>query len=285
MTMSPQEALQRFPVQVAESAGWRVQYRCAGGAQKVTHVLLHGIGSASASWVYQLLAAEGRADVRVLAWDAPGYGASTPFEQSAPDASDYALRLWGWLNALGVNGPVVLTGHSLGALMAASAARLQPERVERVLLLSPARGYGDAAAVEREDKLNSRLGMLERLGPRGMAEARGAAMLSPTAAPNLIEAVKEAMANVHPVGYAQAARMLAQGTLLEDLAHLRCPVHVASGEADTITPPASCSLVAREAGQERLSLGPVGHACPLEAARAVNALLGLTLSDHEHAPL
>jgi pimeloyl-ACP methyl ester carboxylesterase len=38
-------------------------------------VLLHGIGSAAASFRYQLEALSAR--FRVAAWDAPGYGAST----------------------------------------------------------------------------------------------------------------------------------------------------------------------------------------------------------------
>ncbi|GAB3186264.1 alpha/beta fold hydrolase [Hydrogenophaga aquatica] len=283
MQISPQQALDRFPAQCVETAGGRVQYRSAGKASAVTHVLLHGIGSGSASWVYQLLQAQDRPDLRLLAWDAPGYGASTPVAPPSPLASDYALRLWQWLDALGVTDAVVLAGHSLGALMAASAACMRPAQVSRVVLLSPARGYGDAGPQEREEKLASRLGTLERLGPQGMAAARGAAMLSPHAAPELIEAVRDTMAQVDPAGYAQAARMLSNGTLLRDVAALTCPVSVASGEADTITPPAGCSLVARQAGQDWLNLGSVGHACPLEAPAPVNALLGLTLSETKEA--
>lgn len=283
MQISPQKALDRFPAQCVETADGRVQYRSAGKAAAVTHVLLHGIGSGSASWAYQLLQAQDRPDLRVLAWDAPGYGASTPVAPSSPLAHDYALRMWQWLDAMDVTNAVVLVGHSLGALMAASAALVRPAQVSRVVLLSPARGYGDANPQEREEKLASRLGTLERLGPRGMAAARGAAMLSPSAAPELIEAVQETMAQVNPTGYAQAARMLANGTLLRDVAAMKCPVSVASGEADTITPPAGCSLVAREAGQDWLNLGLVGHACPLEAPAAVNALLGLTLSETKEA--
>jgi pimeloyl-ACP methyl ester carboxylesterase len=69
--------------------------------------------------------------------------------------------------------------------------------------------------------------------------------------------------------------MLGQGNLRQDLQTVACPVSVASGEADTVTPPANCDAVAQDAAAKRISLGPVGHACPLEAAEAVNALLGL----------
>ena len=51
------------------------------------------------------------------------------------------------------------------------------------------------------------------------------------------------------------------------------PVVVASGSADTITPPAACEAVARTAGCPYIPLGPAGHVCALEAAEAVNRLL------------
>jgi pimeloyl-ACP methyl ester carboxylesterase len=108
-----------------------------------------------------------------------------------------------------------------------------------------------------------------------MALARAAAMLSPGAAPALQEAVRETMAQIDPTGYAQAVQMLGQACLAQDLNKLNSPVLVASGEADTVTTPANCDAVAQDAAAKRISLGPVGHACPLEAAEAVNALLGL----------
>jgi pimeloyl-ACP methyl ester carboxylesterase len=273
--MSYQEQLSRFPVQGVATASGAVQYRQAGLAAQVTHVLLHGIGSGSASWVEQLCAADGRHDLRVLAWDAPGYGDSTPVDLASPVATDYAQRLWAWLDALAVHVPLVLVGHSLGCLMAASAAVLAPRRVQRLVLLSPARGYGDASPSERADKLNSRLANLQRLGPEGMAVARAAAMLSPTATLEQIEAVRQTMAQVHVAGYTQATHLLANGVLARDLAQVHCPVAVASGDADAITPPAACQQVAQQAGVAWQSLGAVGHACPLEAPEAVNTLLGL----------
>jgi pimeloyl-ACP methyl ester carboxylesterase len=273
--MDIRQCLQRFPVQSADIAGDRVLYREAGAATQVTHVLLHGIGSASASWVYQLSAAERSPQHRVLAWDAPGYGLSTPLPMATPHAGDYAARLWTWLDALQVQGSVCLVGHSLGALMAARAACLQPARVARLVLLSPARGYGDATAAERERILQTRLDNLTRLGPVGMAAARAAAMLSTQARPEWIDAVRETMAQINPAGYTQAARMLAVGRLIDDVRALTLPVQVASGEVDAITPPDACDSVAQAAGQTRIRFDAVGHACALEAAAQVNTLLML----------
>jgi pimeloyl-ACP methyl ester carboxylesterase len=275
--MTPQHALHQALTATAPTPVGSVQYRHAGRGADVTHVLLHGIGSASASWAYQLAAAATAPALKVLAWDAPGYGHSAPLAASAPTAGDYAQRLWAWLDALQVHAPIELVGHSLGALMAASAARMQPERVRRVVLLSPARGYGDAPAAERTRVLQGRLDTLQRLGPQGMAEARAAAMLSPEARTDWVAAVRETMAQIDPAGYTQAVHMLAGGQLLDDVRSLHVPVVVASGEADTITPPEACDSVAQAAGVSRISLGPVGHACALQAADAVNALLGLPM--------
>jgi pimeloyl-ACP methyl ester carboxylesterase len=249
-----------------------LSFRQAGAAAP-THVLLHGIGSASGSWQAQLAWAQGRSDLGLLAWDAPGYGSSSPVVPAQPQAADYAQRLWDWLDALGVQGPLVLVGHSLGALMAARAALLRPHQVKQVLLLSPARGYGDAPAAERERMVAGRLNNLQQLGPAGMAQARAAAMLSPQATPAMVEQVRRTMAAIDPAGYTQAVHLLAQGRLLHDVSQLRLPVTVASGEADTITVPAACDEVAAAAGVQRLSLGAVGHACSVEAAQGVIALL------------
>jgi len=260
----------QFPSCLVPTAGGAISYRRAGTGPAL--VLLHGIGSASGSWLRQL--AQLQATHTVLAWDAPGYGRSAPLPGAAPGAADYGRRVWQWLDALDLPAaPLTLVGHSLGALMGAAAALQQPGRVKRLVLLSPAQGYGAADPALRQDKLQARLDNLRTLGPRGMADQRGAAMLSPAAPAELVDYVKGLMAQVDPAGYTQAAHMLAGGDLAALLAPPHVPVTVASGAADTITPASSCEALARHAGLPYVSLGPVGHACALEAADQVNRLL------------
>ncbi len=260
--------------QVQTSFG-RISYRQAGEGGLV-HVLLHGIGSASGSWQAQLEAAQGRSDMRLLAWDAPGYGQSDPVADSHPDADAYARRLWAWLDALQVRGPVVLVGHSLGAIMAARAALQHSARIKRLLFLSPARGYGQAPEAERERVMTHRLTQLAQLGPEGLARSRAAAMLSAQARPEWIEQVRRNMAAIQPSGYTQAVHLLVGASLTSDLIKLRdlkMSMVVASGQADTVTTPQACDEVAAAAGVSRISLGPIGHACAIEAAQAVMDLI------------
>ena len=248
----------------------------AGNAPLVTHVLLHGIGSNADSWEYQLAAAKANPDLNVLAWDAPGYRNSHPLPEDSPTAADYASALWAWLDGLNVTAPIVLVGHSLGCLTAAAAAAMQPARVRELFLLSPARGYGPVSESERSEKLASRLATMRKLGIAGMAKARSAALLAPNSPQALLDKACSLMAELNERGYTQASTMLANGNIAADLSQVTCPVRVAVGKLDTITPPAACAKVAAQAKTALVDLGEVGHLCALESPDAVNRLIGLT---------
>ncbi len=216
---APLEArLARFPRSRSSprrSRPWVIAKRAQRNRDALPLVLLHGIGSGAASWVQQFEALG--ATRRVLAWDAPGYGASTPVAPASPSAADYADVLRGWLDALGIE-RCVLVGHSLGAIIAGAFAAAHPQRVAGLLLLSPAGGYGAAAAEVRESKRDQRLAMLAELGPAGLAEKRSANMLSAHADDTARAWVRWNMARIVPHGYAQATHLLANADLAADLA-------------------------------------------------------------------
>ncbi len=262
---------------IIHSEGQSIQFLSSGKSPTVTHVLLHGIGSGMMSWTHQLERVKSSPQHQLVAWNAPGYGASTKLSSPEPKAEEYAERVWQWLEFLGVKTPVTLVGHSLGCLMAAAATRLNASRVKQLILLSPARGYGASSKDLREKKLNDRLANLIEHGPLGMAKLRAHAMLSAQAPEALRLRVQEIMSQVDPKGYTQAAHMLANADLCWELTHPKptCPVTVASGHLDVITSPEDCSLVAQALGLPLIDLGPMGHACALEGADVVSSLIGL----------
>ncbi len=262
--------LERYPLASVQTARGGVSYREAGKGPSGL-VLLHGIGSQSASWAQQL---EGLAPrFRVIAWDAPGYGESTPVGPESPAAADYAAVLDSFLAAVGVARPVIVAS-SLGALIATSFAAGQPQRIAGLVLLNPAGGYGHADVQVREARLASRLERLAKLGPQGMADNLPEGMLSRGASHEARAIAAWSQARIDPRGYTQAAHMLAHGTLSKDATRYPGAALVVAASADTITPPQDCERIAGAFphGSFRLLEGP-GHLSYVEAPGVVNALI------------
>ena len=205
--------------------------------QRPAVVCLHGIGSGAASWLDTALLLEGAA--RVIAWDAPGYGESTPVAATKPRAADYADRLHALVDALGLDS-FVLVGHSLGALTAACAARRGSSlasRIRRLVLISPAIGYGAPRARGKRQRVRTqRLDTLARVGIAGMAAQAADRLLSGGASERARQWVRWNMARLNVAGYSQAVELLCGGDLLADLPPAM-PVRVACGALDVVTTP------------------------------------------------
>jgi pimeloyl-ACP methyl ester carboxylesterase len=246
-------------------------------------VLLHGIGSAAASFRYQLERLSGQ--FRVIAWDAPGYGASTPLSSEDPDASRYAAALDAWLGALGID-RCHLVGHSLGTLIAARFAAEQSKRLVSLTLASIATGHGRLPPLERQQLLAGRLEDLAELGAHGMAAERGPRLLGPEATEAMRRMVVEIMARIRPEGYAPAAHMLSIGDIAGDLARLPAglPIQIIVGEADRITPPGVCVEIAAACRAASVHIIPgAGHALYLEKPQEFNRLLADFVAAHAAA--
>src|SRR3954452_15443059 len=97
-------------------------------------IFLHGLGASWQSWLENI--PEFARDHRVVAMDLPGFGCSDLPEHDITIEyyADWAFRL---LDALGIDRGA-LVGHSMGGFIAADMAIRQPERVQRLALVSAA---------------------------------------------------------------------------------------------------------------------------------------------------
>jgi pimeloyl-ACP methyl ester carboxylesterase len=255
--------------------------RRAGSGPAGPLLLLHGVGSRAHNFGPLIGAIP--ASVTVIAWNAPGYAGSTPLAMPQPHPGDYAGALLRLLDALGL-GRVVLAGHSLGCLFAASFAAHYPSRVAALALLSPALGYGVAPGGVLPPAVQARIDEIEALGAAAFAAKRAPRLVhAPERKPQVLAGVQQAMAALNPPGYAQAVRALGAGDLLADIACVTAPTLVAVGEQDVVTPPdnarSAYAAVRHAAGYHEIP--DAGHALPQEYPNAVAGLLMPLIEHHD----
>ena len=270
LDLNPAEKLVAgYPPRKVSTRHGTISYREGGAGPAMC--LLHGISSQSGSWVPQFETLAAR--FHVIAWDAPGYGESDQILADAPATSDYADAFAGLLDGLGID-RTLLVGSSFGALIAGTFAATRPERVVGLVLLSPAGGYGLADPSEREAKLTARLQRLARLGPKGLAADLPVGMLAQSTPTEARALAAWSTARIRPDGYAQAARTLACGRLIEDARKYPGPVLVIAGTEDRITPSAGSEAIARafQHGTFRL-VENAGHLCHLDLPALINSAI------------
>jgi pimeloyl-ACP methyl ester carboxylesterase len=236
-------------------------------------VMLHGIGSNASSYAALMACMAG--DRPVVAWDAPGYGGSEPLQTEWPSVDDYASALARLLDQLGLE-RVDLMGHSLGALVAGRFALRFAARVDRLVLASPALGYGTRPGGELAPAAAARLQALVSEGAERFAASRGPRLVHARHHASLVAGVVKAMSEVRLPGYAHASRMLSCGDLVLDGIQLPMRTLVLVGAEDEVTPPQNCrrlfeAMVAAKAELgHRLEIVPdAGHALPQEQPRVV----------------
>lgn len=271
-----------FPERLVKSGeGVQIAWRETGDASSdFAVVLLHGISSGAASWMDVALHMPN--GVRILAWDAPGYGVSTPLSQSVPADTDYAQALAQSLYALGVR-RCLLVGHSLGALIAVRLAIMAaPAFVEQLVLISPAGGYGAAAKGEQQAKVRGvRLTALAEKGVAGLAVAIDQRLVSAEASEGVRAWVRWNTARMQPQGYAQAVELLCGSDLARAQGRLGMPVEVWVGEHDVVTTPVACKAWSELLGAHYGTLAAAGHASPVEQPSEVAHRLASLLNQSD----
>lgn len=212
-----------------------IEFLSRQGDPDKTLVMLHGIGSNAHT--FDRLGACFPKDWTLLSWNAPGYGGSQPLSNPRPRAGDYAEQLGVFASELGLQ-RFSLIGHSLGTLIAAEFAAINPDRIDEVVLMSCAQGYGMKEGAELPEKAAARLQALKELGPQAFAEARAPNLMhDPEGQPDICRGAIEAMASINPDGYAQAVHMLAAGDLAARMPAVIAPCLLMVGSHDRITPP------------------------------------------------
>jgi pimeloyl-ACP methyl ester carboxylesterase len=233
-------------------------------------VMLHGIGGNATQFRHQMDAlAESRT---VIAWDAPGYGASSdPGDDWL--MADYAATLAGFLNALGLE-QVALLGQSWGGVLAQMFIGSNPERVTALILSDTSMGGRSQPDAERLTSLNARLAALESMSPAEMAAARAPAIVGPNPSADVLAEAEAMMAQIRPTGYRRAAIALAEADTRPVHSTISVPTLIITGEHDGIVPPGTgAALQAAIRGAQLVTIAGVGHLSGQEDPATYNAEL------------
>jgi pimeloyl-ACP methyl ester carboxylesterase len=262
-------------VEFVEADGLRIAYRRSGSGPPV--FLIHGGVSDSRAWRVELdtLADE----FTVVAWDAPGCGASSDPPESFR-LPEYADALAALVDALGLE-PVHLVGHSWGAGLALELYRRRPELVAAMVLAGAYAGW--AGSLPREE-VEARL-------QAALLAAEPSADLEPTSVPGLfsdaipadrVEELARIMSDVRPVATRVMAYAFAEADLRDMLGEITVPVLILAGEADERSPLSVAHAIhASIAGSRLVVLPGLGHEMFFEDSVACDAAVRAFL--HEAA--
>ncbi|MDM0050366.1 alpha/beta fold hydrolase [Variovorax sp. J22R115] len=262
----------------AEVNGLTVSYRKTGQGAEL--VLLHGFLCDSRCWMPQL---SGMSDsFTVVAWDAPGAGASS----DPPDTfttSDYARCLAGFLDTIGIDRAHVV-GLSWGGILAQEFYRLYPERLRCLVLADTYAGWkGSLPEPVWKERLAACLA-----GAAGPPDALVAkvmpSMFSHLAPEDLRAALSSIISEFHPAGFRLMASSSAEMDTRDVLPRIEVPTLLLWGEEDPRSPiHVAEQLHAAIPGAELAIIPSAGHVSNMERPEAFNLHVRRFCTEHDAA--
>src|SRR5579859_4385577 len=129
--MSNRTKISRHAIQVGQQT---VYYQAAGKEDGEAVVLVHGLSASSRWWVRNIPALAEH--YRVYLLDLPGFGMMRRFRRHFV-LDELSASITAWMDALGIN-QAYLIGHSMGGYICLRIAARYPERIKRLVLVSPA---------------------------------------------------------------------------------------------------------------------------------------------------
>ncbi len=228
-------------------------------------VLLHGVGLCADAWGAQLeaLAPHGC----VTAPDMPGHGAcALPGRDMVLD--DYIQAADGLLATL--DGPALVVGHSMGAMMALGLAACAPDRVRGVVALNGVFERSDKAT----DAVQSRAAQLDgkTVADPGTTLARWFG----TSASQERTACQHWLMSVNPAAYKMAYTAFAHSQMPDraTLVDMACPALFMTGQLEPNSTPGMSRAMAdlTPMGRAEIVEG-AAHMMPMTHSSQVNAAL------------
>ncbi len=246
-------------------------------------VFVHGLSGSWPNWLEQLPVFA--ADHRVIAMDLPGFGHS-PMPHERITISGYARLLDDLFDELGLDA-AALVGNSMGGFISAELAIAFPERVERLVLVSPAgissyrntRGMRALPALHRAERIvaaytawmASKSDFVTR-HPLLRNATLGFVTRHPTRIPAALAA--EQLRGAGKPGFVQALEANLDYDFRHRLPEIACPTLIVWGDQDKVLTVRDAAVYAELIpGSRKVIYADTGHMSQIERPQAFNSLL------------
>jgi pimeloyl-ACP methyl ester carboxylesterase len=276
---------------VRSSDGTELAVRAAGDPSKPTIVFVHGFSLDMTTWHFQWTGLSDR--FRCVLFDFRSHGRSGRAAGGDLSPLAFAHDLAAVLETVG-DGPVLLVGHSMGAMSMLAMAETRPglfgDPVAGVVFVgSAASDLVRGAVGSVTELLRPKLGSLRQAAGRvnrlrkvvlsspadvGQMVAR-ATQFGPDASPNLVRYVVGLAASAPSEVWTDGLAGLMEMDLRHAIEHIAVPALVIVGEHDRMTPPSSSVALAGDLPRGRLEIVEgAGHFPMMERHEDFNRRLG-----------
>jgi 3-oxoadipate enol-lactonase len=244
----------------------RLFHRLEGAEGAPLVVLSNSLGTHHGMWDAQMPALTRR--FRVLRYDTRGHGRSDA-PQGPYALADLARDVLRLIDELGVS-RVRFCGLSLGGMTGTWLAAHAPQRIGRLVLANTSSYVGSP------EVWNARIQAVTRGGMAAVTEGVIERWFTPefrAAMPAEVERIRQMLLTTPAEGYIACASAVRDMDLRGDLASVRCPTLVISGERDPALPPSHGAFIAEHvAGARSMELAAM-HLSNIEARDAFTAAL------------
>lgn len=209
---------------------------------------------------------------RVIAMDLPGFGESP--RQSKPSVPQMAKDVAETLDHLGVNGPVVMAGLSMGGYVAFEFLRQFPERL-RALGLFATRAAPDTP--EQAQVRRMTIGSVKNGGLDEYAKVFLSKCISDhtrQTQPETVKVIQALIREANPEAVVNAMQAMIDRRDSRDLLpEMPCPALVVGGEQDALIPAVEAEHMAQRMPMGACAVIPdAGHLLNLEQPEALDAV-------------
>jgi pimeloyl-ACP methyl ester carboxylesterase len=271
--------------------GTEIAVRAAGDPSMPTLLFVHGFSLDMTTWHEQWT--DLAADFRCVLMDLRSHGGSALGSSGDVSLQAMARDVAAVMDATSPDGPVILIGHSMGAMailaLAEARADLFESRVAGVVLIGAAsadlfRGAMGSVTELLRPRLGTfrvaaeRVDRLRKAVLASPADLSGAiarmTQFGPDASPEVVAHVVALAGRARSQVWTDGLAVLMEMDLRDAVRHVSVPALVVVGEHDRVTPPAAAVVLAGELPLGSLAvMEGAGHMPMLECPRELNERL------------